>query len=94
MRILAGALMHAAAAKAVLREAGTDPDRLPFLLGAAAVDGEWTAGRREDFHPADWVRLDPPVPSAAVTHMRLHSRPTGRACCFRRRGQCCPPMGR
>ena len=39
----------------------TDPPRACILFNIAP-------SRRNDFHPEDWVRLDPPVPDAAVTH--------------------------
>src|SRR5205814_1197456 len=33
----------------------------------ACIDFSVPPIRRDDFHPQDWVRLDPPVPGAAVT---------------------------
>lgn len=41
-------------------EAEADPPRACIAFTTAP-------SRRDDFHPQDWVRLDPPVPGAAVT---------------------------
>jgi len=46
--------------KAVRTEPDADPPR-------ACLDFTVSPVRRDDFHPQDWVRLDPPVAGAAVT---------------------------
>ena len=45
----------------VRAEPETDPPR-------ACISFTSPPTRRDDFHPADWVRLEPAVPGAAVTH--------------------------
>jgi uncharacterized protein YfaS (alpha-2-macroglobulin family) len=45
----------------VRAEPEADPPR-------ACVDFTSPPSRRDDFHPEDWVTLQPPVPGAAVTH--------------------------
>jgi len=46
--------------RTVRTEPEADPPRACLAFTVAPV-------KRDDFHPQDWVRLDPPVPGAAVT---------------------------
>ena len=48
----------------LVRQIRTEPEADP---PRACVSFTVAPARRDDFHPADWVRLDPPVPGAAVT---------------------------
>ena len=48
----------------LVRRVATEPETEP---PRACVDFTVAPVRRDDFHAADWVRLDPPVQGAAVT---------------------------
>jgi uncharacterized protein YfaS (alpha-2-macroglobulin family) len=48
----------------LVRRVGTEPEAEP---PRACIDFTVAPVRRDDFHAQDWVRLDPPVPDAAVT---------------------------
>ncbi len=45
----------------VRTEVDADPPRACIIFNVPP-------SRRNDFHPEDWVRLDPPLPDAAITH--------------------------
>ncbi len=52
------------AAGLLVRRVRTEPDAEP---PRACIDFSVAPVRRDDFHPQDWVRLDPPISGAAVT---------------------------
>jgi alpha-2-macroglobulin len=52
------------AAGILIRRVATEPEAEP---PRACMDFTVAPVRRDDFHAEDWVRLDPPVPGAAVT---------------------------
>ncbi|OJW21748.1 MAG: hypothetical protein BGO51_18345 [Rhodospirillales bacterium 69-11] len=52
------------AAGVLVRRVQTEPDADP---ARACLTFTVPPTRRDDFHPQDWVRLDPPVPTAGVT---------------------------
>ena len=52
------------AAGLLVRRVRTEPEAEP---PRACIDFSVAPVRRDDFHPQDWVRLDPPISGAAVT---------------------------
>ena len=74
----------------LVRRVATEPETEP---PRACVDFTVAPVRRDDFHAADWVRLDPPVQGAAVT--REGDRSASPACPRAPpRGSCCAPACR
>ena len=69
----------------LVRRVRTEPEAEP---PRACIDFTVAPARRDDFHAEDWVRLDPPVPGAAVTRegdqicvSGLPSAPPRASCC-------------
>jgi uncharacterized protein YfaS (alpha-2-macroglobulin family) len=52
------------AAGLLVRHVSAEPDADPPRV---CIDFSAAPARRDDFHPADWIRLDPPLPGAAIT---------------------------
>lgn len=75
-RLLADARLSAGMlVRRIATEPDVDPPRACIAFSVAPTE-------RNDFHPADWVRLDPPLPEAAITlegsQLCVSGLPSGR----------------